>query len=57
MHGEDDVVWPVKNAHTLAKGIGAHAELALFEQAGHVLFHEKAEEFNIRLEQFLDQRL
>ncbi|WP_158592258.1 alpha/beta fold hydrolase [Noviherbaspirillum sedimenti] len=55
MHGEDDVVWPVKNAHTLARGIGTHAELALFEQAGHVLFHEKAVQFNVRLEQFLER--
>lgn len=55
MHGEDDQVWPVKNAHTLVKGIGAHAELALFDQAGHVLFQEKATQFNVRLEQFLER--
>lgn len=53
MHGEDDVVWPVKNAHTLVKGVGANAELALFPQAGHVLCQEKAVEFNACLEQFL----
>jgi pimeloyl-ACP methyl ester carboxylesterase len=56
MHGEDDVVWPVKNAHTLVKGIGDNAELAVFKEAGHVLFQEKTEEFNARLEQFLDAR-
>ncbi len=53
MHGIDDRVWPLQNAHTLVKGIGAHAELALFEQAGHILFEEKAAEFNARLEAFI----
>lgn len=56
MHGEDDLVWPVKNAHTLVKGVGDNAELALFEEAGHVLFQEKAEEFNACLEAFLASR-
>ncbi|TCS37420.1 pimeloyl-ACP methyl ester carboxylesterase [Paucimonas lemoignei] len=55
MHGEDDVVWPVKNAHTLVKGIGDNAELALFKEAGHVLFQEKQAEFNACLERFLEQ--
>lgn len=53
MHGDEDVIWPVKNARTLVHGIGENAELALFEQAGHVLFQERAGEFNARLEQFL----
>lgn len=56
MHGEDDLVWPVKNAHTLVKGIGENAELALFQDAGHVLFQEKQEEFNACLERFFDRR-
>lgn len=56
MHGEDDLVWPVKNAHTLIKGIGANAELALFKDAGHVLFQEKEAEFNACLERFLELR-
>ncbi len=54
MHGEDDQVWPVRNAHTLQKGIGAQAQLALFPEAGHVLFQEQAAQFNARLETFLD---
>lgn len=53
MHGEDDLVWPVKNAHTLHKGLHGRAELAIFPGAGHVLFQEKPEEFNARLEAFL----
>lgn len=55
MHGEDDLVWPLKNAHTLCKGIGQKAELEIFPQAGHVLFQEKAAEFNARLQTFLDR--
>lgn len=58
MHGEDDQVWPVKNAHTLMKGLSAQAEagraeLALFPGAGHVLFQEQPDAFNARLERFL----
>jgi pimeloyl-ACP methyl ester carboxylesterase len=55
MHGEEELVWTVKNAYTLAKGVGERAELAIFAQAGHMLFQEKAAEFNARLEQFLEQ--
>ncbi len=55
MHGEEDLVWPLKNAYTLQEGTGGAAELALFARAGHVLFQEQPQAFNARLEAFLKQ--
>lgn len=55
MHGEEDQVWPIKNARTLQEGTKGRAELALFPGAGHVLFQEQPEPFNARLEEFLKQ--
>lgn len=53
MHGEEDQVWPLKNARTLHEGTKGRAELALFPGAGHVLFQEQPAAFNARLEVFL----
>ncbi|MBS0308309.1 MAG: alpha/beta hydrolase [Proteobacteria bacterium] len=53
MHGEEDLVWPLKNARTLQEGTQGRAELALFPGAGHVLFQEQPAAFNARLEAFL----
>jgi len=52
IHGADDIVWPLKNAHTLCQGIGEAAELYVMARAGHVLMQEKPEEFNGALHQF-----
>jgi pimeloyl-ACP methyl ester carboxylesterase len=53
MHGEDDLVWPIKNAKTLQEGTKGRAELAVFPKAAHVLFQEQPEAFNARLGAFL----
>lgn len=53
IHGADDIVWPLQNAHTLCEGIGAGAELYVMERAGHVFMQEKPEEFNRALHAFL----
>ena len=52
IHGQDDLVWPVKNAETLKEGIGDNAQLYIMKGAGHVFFQERAEEFNKKLHDF-----
>ncbi len=53
IHGRDDIVWPVKNAHTLVEGIGEKGQLAIIDNAAHIFMQEKPEEFNRILETFL----
>lgn len=52
IHGSDDLVWPIQNAHTLMSGLGRHGRLAILEKAAHILMHEKPKEFNRILEDF-----
>jgi pimeloyl-ACP methyl ester carboxylesterase len=56
IHGSDDIVWPVQNAHTLMSGLGKHAQLAIIENAAHMLMQEKPGEFNAILQDFLAKR-
>jgi pimeloyl-ACP methyl ester carboxylesterase len=53
IHGSDDLVWPIQNAHTLMSGLGDNGQLAIIDQAAHVLMQEKPKEFNHILEDFL----
>lgn len=55
IHGNNDIIWPVQNAYTLLEGIGDNAEIYIMEKAGHILFHEKVEEFNKIVHDFLIQ--
>ncbi len=52
LHGEEDRVVPVENAHLLAARI-PHARLVIFPDAGHLFTVEKADEFNQTVIQFL----
>lgn len=52
-HGRDDRVWPLQNALNLMTGLGAHGELAIMEDAAHILMQEKPDEFNQTLAAFL----
>ena len=52
MHGSDDLVWPIQNAHTLMSGLGDNGQLAIIDKAAHVFMHEKPEEFNRILDDF-----
>jgi len=53
LHGRDDQVWPLQNAHNLAAGVGELARLEIMEGAAHVLMQEQPEEFNRILLDFL----
>jgi len=53
IHGEDDLIWPVKNAETLKEGIGDNAQLYIMKESGHVFFQERPDEFNQKLLDFL----
>lgn len=55
MHADEDLVWPLQNARTLAEGIGSHAALYVMEKAGHIFMHEKPTEFNLALDAFLQK--
>ena len=50
--GEDDTVVPPQNSRNLAARL-PHAELAVIENAGHMLFVEKADAFNRIVTEFL----
>jgi pimeloyl-ACP methyl ester carboxylesterase len=52
IHGSDDLVWPIQNAHTLMSGLGSNGQLAILEKAGHILMHEQPKEFNRILNDF-----
>jgi 3-oxoadipate enol-lactonase len=52
IHGRDDLVWPIQNAHTLMSGLGENGQLAIIEKAAHILMHEKPDEFNRILDTF-----
>ncbi|NHX35802.1 MULTISPECIES: alpha/beta fold hydrolase [Halolamina] len=53
MHGTDDEVLPVENAHALAERL-PHAELELFEGGPHLFFVEQPDAVADRLRTFLD---
>jgi pimeloyl-ACP methyl ester carboxylesterase len=53
MHGTDDRVLPVENAHTLVDRLPA-AELELFEGGPHLFFIEQADEVTDRLRSYLE---
>ena len=53
VHSKEDIIWPIENAYTLQKGIGDNARLHIIERAGHILFREKPEEFNLVVDAFL----
>lgn len=55
IHGENDLIWPVENARTLARGIGERARLRVMPKAGHVLFQERPDEFNAHLHDFIKE--
>jgi len=53
LHGTDDEVLPVENAHALQERL-PHAELELFEGGPHLFFVERADAVTDRLREFLD---
>jgi len=53
MHGRQDIVWQLANAEVLKRGIGEACEFYVMENAGHMFFFEKEDEFNKRLHEFL----
>jgi pimeloyl-ACP methyl ester carboxylesterase len=55
LHGDDDRVVPVANAEALAEAISG-ATLRVFEDAGHLVFIERAEEVNEEIISFLKPR-
>ena len=55
IHGDDDLVSPLRNATTLMEGLGAGAELHVLERAGHILMHEQPGEFNRVLHEFFER--
>ncbi|HEX2097636.1 MAG TPA: alpha/beta hydrolase [Rubrobacteraceae bacterium] len=55
LHGDDDRVVPVANAEALAEAISG-AKLRVFEDAGHLVFIEQAEEVNEEIISFLKPR-
>lgn len=54
MHGTEDRVLPVENAHALLDRL-PHAELELYEGGSHLFFIEQADEVTDRLRRFLDE--
>jgi alpha-beta hydrolase superfamily lysophospholipase len=55
IHGADDRYMPVANAVALAEAIPG-AKLRVFEDAGHLIFIERAEEVNEEIVSFLEPR-
>ena len=55
IHGADDRYMPVANAVALAESIPG-AKLRVFEDAGHLVFIERAEEVNEEIVSFLEPR-
>lgn len=55
LHGLDDQLWPVANAHYLAENI-PDAELSVIENGGHMLFIEQPDAYCTVLESFLERR-
>lgn len=55
LHGDDDRVVPVANAEALAEAI-PDAKLRIFEDAGHLVFIERAQEVNEEVISFLKPR-
>lgn len=55
IHAEDDLIWPIGNAIYLAENIKG-AELYIMEEAGHMFFVEKPEEFNKAVLDFLQSK-
>jgi pimeloyl-ACP methyl ester carboxylesterase len=55
MHGDEDLIWPLQNAHTLVAGTGGRAQLYVMEKAGHIFMHEQPLAFNQALDAFLRQ--
>ncbi|HEY6673570.1 MAG TPA: alpha/beta fold hydrolase, partial [Rubrobacteraceae bacterium] len=55
IHGSDDRYMPVANAVALAEAIPG-AKLRVFEDAGHLVFIERAEEVNEEIVSFLEPR-
>lgn len=56
IHGDDDAVWPLNNAHYLADNIEG-AELKIMEKTGHMLLIERPEEFNQAILSFLTRNV
>ncbi len=54
LHGDDDQVIPVDNGVALAQTI-PDAKLRVFEEAGHLVFIERAEDLNEEIISFLEQ--
>lgn len=53
LHGDEDLVWPVANAHKL-KELWVDAKVEIISQSGHMFFVEKAPEFNQAVNDFLE---
>lgn len=56
IHGDDDIVWPLNNAHYLANNI-ERSELKVMKKTGHMLLIEKPEEFNQSILSFLEKNI
>ncbi len=56
IHGDDDRIWPLENAHYLANNI-TNAELKIMQQTGHMLFIEKPAEFNEAILSFIAKNI
>ena len=52
IHGQDDKVWPVQNAHNLAELI-PNSTCVILEECGHMFFIEKPREYNQAVHDFL----
>lgn len=52
LHGDEDLVWPVANAHKL-KEVWTEAEVQIISKSGHMFFIEKADEYNKAVAEFL----
>jgi pimeloyl-ACP methyl ester carboxylesterase len=55
LHGKDDRVVPVSNAESLSEKL-PDAKLQVFENAGHLVFVERADEVNAEILSFLQKR-
>lgn len=55
LHGADDRVWPLANAHYLAEHIPG-AQLCLIPRSAHLFMIEKPAEFNAAVAEFLEQQ-
>jgi pimeloyl-ACP methyl ester carboxylesterase len=53
IHGEDDLVFPKKNAETLMEGLRGKGTLYIMKRAGHILMQEKPNEFNAQMLSFM----